>query len=122
MNQQERDFHLIEFIVKYGFIIGTFILSMVAKVHSMIRFKKRMTRIECVTETLLCGLGSALAIYVLTQMSFPKWVFCLLGGFSSLIITPITSIITKEATPILELLVISLKEWIKKWFANKNKN
>lgn len=119
-NLKREHFDIIEFIIgvflKYGILIFTFIFSMIAKIHSMYRYKKRMKPLECTIEMTLCGLGSSLAIYVLHSMNLQLWIFCIMGGFSSLVITPISTVISKEALPILELLVKDLKRLINKWF------
>jgi len=108
-------------VVKYGILIVTFLFSMVVKVHNMMAYKKRMTRMQCSIEFVLCGLGGALTIYVLYSLNSPKWVLCGVGGFSSLLINPIATIITKEASPILELLVVDIKVFLHKYLKKKSK-
>jgi len=108
-------------VVKYGILIVTFLFSMVVKVHNMMAYKKRMTRMQCSIEFVLCGLGGALTIYVLYSLNSPKWVLCGVGGFSSLLINPIATIITKEASPILELLVADIKVFLHKYLKKKSK-
>lgn len=107
-------------VVKYGILIVTFLFSMVVKVHNMMAYKKRMTRMQCSIEFVLCGLGGALTIYVLYSLNSPKWVLCGVGGFSSLLINPIATIITKEASPILELLVADIKTFLHKYLKKKS--
>ena len=110
----------IDFFVKYGLLIITFMFSMVAKIYNMMAYKKRMTRMQCSIEFVLCGLGGALTIYVLYSLNSPKWVLCGVGGFSSLLINPIATIITKEASPILELLVADIKVFLHKYLKKKS--
>ena len=112
---------ILEVFFKYGLIIMTAVFSIIAKIHSMMRYKKKMTRIECIMETVLCGVGSSIAIYVLHSMNLQTWLFCTLGGFSSLVITPITTTISKEALPILELIVKYVKKYIDNWFKKQKK-
>ena len=107
-------------IVKYGILIVTFMFSMVVKIHHMMAYKKRMTPMQCSVEFVLCGLGGALIIYVLYSLNSPKWVLCGVGGFSSLLINPIATIITKEASPILELLVADIKVFLHKYLKKKS--
>ena len=107
-------------VVKYGILIVTFLFSMVVKVHNMMAYKKRITRMQCSIEFVLCGLGGALTIYVLYSLNSPKWVLCGVGGFSSLLINPIATIITKEASPILELLVADIKVFLHKYLKKKS--
>lgn len=124
-NIKKEHFDLIEYLIgiclKYGILIITFIFSMIAKIHSMYRYKKRMKAMECTIEVILCGFGSSLSIYVLYSMHLHLWLFCLMGGFSSLVITPITTVISKEALPILELIVKDSKELINRWFKKQSK-
>lgn len=111
----------LDLMVKYGFLIGTFAFSMLAKVHSMLRFKRRLRLIPCFMETVLTGLGSALVLYVLLQMDLNKPLFCTIGGFSGLAITPLVNVINKEITPFLELIVKDIKILINSWFKKQNK-
>ena len=111
--------NMIDIFVKYGILIFTFMFSMVVKIHNMMAYKKRMTSMQCSVEFVLCGMGGALTIYVLYSINAPKWVLCGVGGFSSLLINPIATIITKEATPVLELAVKGIKQVIRKYFKNK---
>jgi len=108
----------LDFVVKYGILIVTFLFSMVVKIHNMMAYKKRMTSMQCSIEFVLCGLGGALTIYVLHAINAPKWVLCGVGGFSSLLINPIATIITKEATPILELIAKDIKVFLHKYLKN----
>ena len=107
-------------IVKYGILIVTFMFSMVVKIHNMMVYKKRMTPMQCSIEFVLCGLGGALTIYVLYSLNSPKWILCGVGGFSSLLINPIATIITKEASPILGLLVADIKVFLHKYLKKKS--
>lgn len=111
--------NMIDIFVKYGILIFTFMFSMVVKIHNMMAYKKRMTSMQCSVEFVLCGMGGALTIYVLYSINAHKWVLCGVGGFSSLLINPIATIITKEATPVLELAVKGIKQVIRKYFKNK---
>lgn len=111
--------NMIDIFVKYGILIFTFMFSMAVKIHNMMAYKKRMTSMQCSVEFVLCGMGGALTIYVLYSINAPKWVLCGVGGFSSLLINPIATIITKETTPILELAVKGIKQVIRKYFKNK---
>ena len=108
-------------MVKYGILIVTFLFSMVVKIHNMMAYKKRMTHIQCSIEFILCGFGGALTIYVLHTLNAPKWILCGVGGFSSLLINPIATIITKEASPVLELIVADLKVFLRKYLKKKMK-
>lgn len=111
--------NVLDILVKYGILIFTFMFSMVVKIHNMMAYKKRMTSMQCSAEFVLCGMGGALTIYVLYSINAPKWVLCGVGGFSSLLINPIATIITKEATPVLELAVKDLKALLRKYLKNK---
>lgn len=111
--------NIIDLLFKYGVLILTFLFSMVVKIHNMMAYKKRMTPMQCSVEFVLCGMGGALTIYVLYSINAPKWVLCGVGGFSSLLINPIATIITKEATPVLELAVKDLKALLRKYLKNK---
>lgn len=110
----------VDIIVKYGILIVTFMFSMVVKIHNMMAYKKRMTPMQCYVEFVLCGLGGALTIYVLYSLNSPMWILCGVGGFSSLLINPIATIITKEASPILELLVADIKIFLHKYLKKKS--
>ncbi len=107
-------------LMKYGILFVTFLFSMVVKIHNMMAYKKRMTPMQCSIEFVLCGLGGALTIYVLYTINAPKWLLCGVGGFSSLLINPIATIITKEASPILELIVADLKIFLHKYLKKKS--
>lgn len=111
--------NIIDLLFKYGVLIVTFMFSMAVKIHNMMAYKKRMTPMQCSVEFVLCGMGGALTIYVLYSINAPKWVLCGVGGFSSLLINPIATIITKEATPVLELAVKDLKALLRKYLKNK---
>lgn len=121
MNHEQDLMHkIINWVIEYAIIIGTFIFSVIAKVHNILRYKKRMSPMECAIDTFLSGLGSALVIYILHSMNVPLWLLCLLGGYSSLIVTPVSTVISKEITPFLNLVVDLLESWIKKWFKSKD--
>ena len=104
---------------KYAVLIATFLFSLIAKVHTMMAYKKRMTKVQCAIEFFLSGSGGAITIWVLHKMDVPQWVLCGVGGFSSLIITPMATVVTKNATPILESLAVDLKALLHKWFKAK---
>jgi hypothetical protein len=109
----------IQYIVQYLLIIGTFIFSLIAKLHNIIRLKNKMSKFECFVDVFLSGLGSAGIIYLLQFFDINIIVKCLLGGYSSLIVTPISNIISKEITPILETISSGVKDWIKSYFKKK---
>jgi len=109
-----------QYIFQYLLIIGTFIFSIIAKLHNIIRLKKRMTKMECFIDVFLSGLGSAGIIYLLQFFDINIIVKCLLGGYSSLIVTPISNIISKEITPILETISTGLKNYIRSYFKKKS--
>ena len=110
----------INYLFQYILIIGTFIFSLMAKIHNLIRMKKRMSNLECTIDVFLSGLGSAGIIYLLQFLDINIIVKCLLGGYSSLIVTPISNIISKEITPILETITLGLKKWITSYFNKKS--
>ena len=112
--------NVINYLFQYLLIIGTFIFSLMAKLHNIIRLKKRITKLECFIDVLLSGLGSAGIIYLLQFFDINIIVKCLLGGYSSLIVTPISNIISKEITPILETIVEGVKKYIKSYFNKKS--
>ena len=112
--------NMLNYIFQYLLIIGTFIFSLMAKLHNIIRLKKRMTKLECFIDVFLSGLGSAGIIYLLQFFDINLIVKCLLGGYSSLIVTPISNIISKEITPVLETIVEGLKKYIKNYFNKKS--
>lgn len=107
-------------LIEYGLAIFVFIFSMVAKVYSIWKYRKRMTRLECFIDTTLSGLGGSIIIYILMEMSMPKWLFCFIGGFAALIVTPATNIISREATPILQIIINGVKKLLSSWFKSKN--
>ena len=109
--QQQHD--LIDKITQYGIIVATFIFAMVAKIHVILKYRKRMTKLQCFVETTLTGIGSSIAIYALTKMNLQTWLFCFLGGFSGLVISPIANTISEQINPVLDLIVQRLKQWIK---------
>jgi hypothetical protein len=109
----------VDFVVKHAILIVTFLFSLVVKIHNMMAYKKRMTATQCTMEGILCGLGGALTIYVLYKINAPLIILCGVGGFSSLLVNPIATIITKEATPVLELIVAYLKKFLRKYLKNK---
>lgn len=111
--------NMVDILVKYGILIFTFMFSMVAKLYSIMVYKKRMRPWQCAVESTLCGMGSALTIYVLYSIHANVIVLCFIGGFSSLAINPIATVITKETTPILELAAKGIKGLIKRYFKNK---
>lgn len=121
MHQEERDLsiRILEWLVKNGFIIGTFTFSLLAKLHQMMKYRKRLRMIPCIIETGLSGLGSALVLYVMLQMKINTWLFCIIGGFSPLVITPVIDTISKNATPILEQMAADVKARIHKWIKTK---
>lgn len=106
---------IIELLIQYGLVICLFAFSVFAKIFSIIRNNVKMTRMQIVLETAFSGFGSALTIYILYQMNLPLWIFCISSGFSSLIITPVTTIISKEATPIMDLMAESIKKFIRSY-------
>lgn len=112
--------NVINYVFQYILIIGTFIFSLMAKIHNLIRMKKRMSKLECTIDVFLSGLGSAGIIYLLQFLDINIIVKCLLGGYSSLIVTPISNIISKEITPILETITLGLKKWITSYFNKKS--
>ncbi len=103
-----------EAVVKYGIFLFLFIFSLFAKWFTMIRYRKRMTKFQCVFETLLCGFGGSVLTYMVFKMGAPEWVVCGVGGFGSLAITPLTTVITKEAQPTFQMIVITFQKIIKK--------
>lgn len=111
--------NMADILVKYGILIFTFMFSMVVKLYNMMAYKKRMRPWQCAVESTLSGMGSALTIYVLYSIHANVIVLCFIGGFSSLAINPIATVITKETTPILELAAKGIKGWIKRYFKNK---
>lgn len=111
--------NVMDTLFKYGVLILTFLFSMAVKIHNMMAYKKRMTPLQCSIEFVLCGLGGALTIYVLYSINAPKWMLCGVGGFSSLLVNPIATIVTKEATPVLELVVKDIKALLHKYIKNK---
>jgi len=120
MNNNDYIDNAIQYVFQYLLIIGTFIFSLMAKIHNLIRMKKRMSKLECTIDVFLSGLGSAGIIYLLQFLDINIIVKCLLGGYSSLIVTPISNIISKEITPILETITLGLKKWITSYFNKKS--
>lgn len=101
-------------IVQYGLVISVFIFSILAKVRTLFKYRRGMSKKECVMETILTGIGSAIVIWVLHKMNLPEWIFCSLGGASGLLITPIANSITKNAPEVLDTIWEKLTEYIKK--------
>jgi hypothetical protein len=82
--------------------------------------KKKMSKLECFIDVFLSGLGSAGVIYTLQFFDINIIVKCLLGGYSSLIVTPISNVISKEITPILETISTGLKNYLVNYFKKKS--
>jgi hypothetical protein len=120
MNNNDYIDNAIQYVFQYLLIIGTFIFSLMAKIHNLIRMKKRMSKFECFIDVFLSGLGSAGIIYLLQFLDINIIVKCLLGGYSSLIVTPISNIISKEITPILETIIEGVKKYITSYFNKKS--
>jgi hypothetical protein len=120
MNNNDYINNAINYLFQYLLIIGTFIFSLMAKIHNLIRMKKRMSKLECTIDVFLSGLGSAGIIYLLQFLDINIIVKCLLGGYSSLIVTPVSNIISKEITPVLETIVDGIKKYIKNYFNKKS--
>lgn len=69
----------------------------------------------CTFETLLSGFGGAIFTYVIYKINAPIYILCFVGGFGSIMITPLTAVITNEAKPTLELIVKGIQTFIKKY-------
>lgn len=110
---------ILNYLFQYLLIIGTFIFSLIAKLQNLLRLKKRLSKFECFVDVFLSGLGSAGIIYLLQFFQINIIIKCLLGGYSSLIVTPISTIISKEITPILETITNGIKAWITSYFKKK---
>ena len=108
---------LIKIITRLVFIIKKSVLKNIQffkiKQYNPIKTNK-------VPYVFLSGLGSAGIIYLLQFFEINIIIKCLLGGYSSLIVTPISTIIRKEITPILETITNGIKEWITSYFKKKS--
>jgi hypothetical protein len=109
-----------QYVIQYLLVIGTFIFSVIAKLHNIIRMKNKMSKLECFVDIFLSGLGSAGIIYLLQFFDINIIVKCLLGGYSSLIVTPVSNVISKEITPILETITLGFKKWVTSYFNKKS--
>jgi hypothetical protein len=107
-------------VAKYAVLIITFVFSLLAKIHTMMAYKKRMTKLECAIEFILSGTGGALVIWILHKRDAPQWILCGVGGFSSLVITPIVTVVVKNAVPTLEMLWLDGKGWLHNLFKRKD--
>lgn len=106
-------------IAEYGLILGVLLFSLVAKFYTIRAYKKRMKPFDCLVESLLCGMGSSLVIYVLILLKVNTVLFCLIGGFSSLFITPLTTVLSREAMPIIYIVINGIKSLITTYFKRK---
>lgn len=108
-------------IAEYGLILGVLLFSLVAKFYTIRAYKKRMKPFDCLVESLLCGMGSSLVIYVLILLKVNTVLFCLIGGFSSLFITPLTTVLSREAMPIIYIVINGIKSLITTYFKRKKR-
>ena len=75
-----------------------------------------MKPFDCFVESVMCGMGSTLVIYVLLLMKVNTAVFCFVGGFSSLFVTPLTTVLSREAMPFIYLIINGVKGLITTYF------
>lgn len=109
------------YFIERVLILCVFIFAMLAKAWGLFKNKTEMTRIEIFMDMALTGLGSAIIIYCLCHINMPTWMFCLCGGYSSTLVTPIATVLSREAAPFVELCVKLVEEKIIKWFKKKDK-
>lgn len=125
MEQNSNDTHLISRIIDWVFsnllLITLYVFSMVAKLYTSLAYKKRMRPIECVVDHVLSAIGGALIIYVLTKIKMPLWLFCAVASISSMVVTPFTTIVAKEITPLLTILFKGVENILKKWVSKQEK-
>lgn len=114
--------YILNKIAEYGLIIGVLLFSLVAKFYTIRAYKKRMKPFDCVVESIMCGMGSSLVIYVLLLMKVNTVVFCFVGGFSSLFVTPLTTVLSREAMPIIYLVINGVKSFIKAFIKKKTES
>ena len=100
-------------------VIGVFIFSMLAKLYIMVTDPRKTSKLEKLLNLILTGFGSSLVIYCLCFMKLPMWLFCSIGGFSGIVVTPIALVLSREITPFLNICAEGVETLAKKWFSKK---
>jgi hypothetical protein len=100
-------------------IIGILLFSLLVKGFELYRKRDAMSKIEIYMDMTLTGLGSSIAIYCLSHLNLPLWLFCLCGGFSGVFITPLATKISLEAAPFVNDAVDWAERWVKKIMSKK---
>ncbi len=119
MSQQDnKDFwlYLLVALKNWWFFIAVLVMSMLMKFYTMMKYRKDITFMEFWVEFILSAFGTALTLFVMIKLKFdiehPVW-FSGVGSLSGICMAQLAKIVSKETSPILELIIAQIKNFIK---------